>query len=124
MLLHVHISLEKGGAMIMSETKYSMVKNWIKSRVLDGTFEPHQKISSESELMKQFNVSRHTVRLALGDLVNEGLLYKEQGSGTFVSDRLSKPQPITQFNKKTLLSLSRIFLIISFLQLFVGLSVY
>lgn len=86
----------------MSETKYSMVKNWIKSRVLDGTFEPHQKISSESELMKQFNVSRHTVRLALGDLVNEGLLYKEQGSGTFVSDRLSKPQPITQFNKKNI----------------------
>lgn len=86
----------------MSETKYSMVKNWIKSRVLDGTFEPNQKISSESELMKQFNVSRHTVRLALGDLVNEGLLYKEQGSGTFVSDRLSKPQPITQFNKKNI----------------------
>ncbi|MGG3853112.1 GntR family transcriptional regulator [Caldifermentibacillus hisashii] len=86
----------------MSETKYSMVKNWIKSRVLDGTFEPNQKISSESELMKQFNVSRHTVRLALGDLVNEGLLYKEQGSGTFVSDRLSKLQPITQFNKKNI----------------------
>lgn len=86
----------------MSETKYNMVKNWIKSKVLDGTFTPNQKISSESELMKQFNVSRHTVRLALGDLVNEGLLYKEQGSGTFVSDRLSKPQPITQFNKKNI----------------------
>lgn len=86
----------------MSETKYGMVKNWIKSRVLDGTFEPHQKISSESELMKQFNVSRHTVRLALGDLVSEGLLYKEQGSGTYVSDRLSKPNFTKDANKKNI----------------------
>ncbi|MCU9615121.1 GntR family transcriptional regulator [Caldibacillus lycopersici] len=64
-----------------------MVKRWIKSKILDGTFQPYQKINSESELMKQFNVSRHTVRLALGELVSEGWLYKEQGSGTYVSER-------------------------------------
>ena len=71
----------------MSETKYKLVKSWIKSKILDGTFEPNKKIKSESELMQQFNVSRHTVRLALGELVSEGWLYKEQGSGTYVSDR-------------------------------------
>jgi len=74
----------------LSETKYSKIKSWIKSNILDGTFQPYQKISSESELMKQFNVSRHTVRLALGELVSEGWLYKEQGSGTYVSDRSSR----------------------------------
>lgn len=85
----------------MSETKYNMVKNWIKSKVFDGTFQPNQKISSESELMKQFNVSRHTVRLALADLVNEGLLYKEQGSGTYVSERsLKKNQTNSVSSKK------------------------
>ncbi|MCB7069779.1 GntR family transcriptional regulator [Caldibacillus sp. 210928-DFI.2.22] len=78
-----------------------MVKNWIKSKVFDGTFQPNQKISSESELMKQFNVSRHTVRLALADLVNEGLLYKEQGSGTYVSERsLKKNQTNSVSSKK------------------------
>lgn len=71
----------------VSETKYKLVKSWIKSKILDGTFEPNKKIKSESELMQQFNVSRHTVRLALGELVSEGWLYKEQGSGTYVSDR-------------------------------------
>ncbi|MBU5595604.1 GntR family transcriptional regulator [Amphibacillus sp. MSJ-3] len=69
------------------QTKYGIVKQAIKSKILDGTFQPHQKISSESELMKQFNVSRHTVRLAVGELVNQGWLYREQGAGTFCADR-------------------------------------
>lgn len=69
------------------QTKYSIVKQAIKSKILDGTFQPHQKISSESELMKHFNVSRHTVRLAVGELVNQGWLYREQGAGTFCADR-------------------------------------
>lgn len=69
------------------KTKYSIVKDSIKSKIFDGTYQPNQKISSESELMKQFGVSRHTVRLAIGDLVTEGWLYREQGSGTFCADR-------------------------------------
>src|SRR5699024_5919981 len=67
--------------------KYNMVRKAIKSKITDGTYSPHQKISSESELMKQFGVSRHTVRLAIGDLVTAGWLYREQGSGTFCADR-------------------------------------
>ncbi len=77
----------------MNETKYSMVKNWVMTKILDGTFVPKQKIHSESELMEIFNVSRHTVRLALGDLVSGGWLYKEQGAGTYVSDR-TEQKPI------------------------------
>lgn len=69
------------------ETKYNIVKQALKSKILDGSFQPNQKISSESELMKQFGVSRHTVRLAIGDLVNNGWLYREQGAGTFCADR-------------------------------------
>ncbi|MEH7275214.1 GntR family transcriptional regulator [Neobacillus vireti] len=68
-------------------TKYDIVKQEIQSRILDGTYQPHQKISSESELMKQFGVSRHTVRAAIGELVNKGWLYREQGAGTFCADR-------------------------------------
>jgi len=69
------------------KTKYSIVKDSIKSKILDGTYQPHQKISSESELMKEFGVSRHTVRMAIGDLVTKGWLYSKQGSGTFCADR-------------------------------------
>ncbi|MBU9713571.1 GntR family transcriptional regulator [Evansella tamaricis] len=69
------------------QTKYSKVIQVIKSRILDGTYTPKQKISSENELMKEFEVSRHTIRVAIGQLVNEGWLYREQGAGTFCADR-------------------------------------
>lgn len=41
---------------------------------------------SENELAKKFNVSRLTARKAIENLVNEGLLVRVQGIGTFVSD--------------------------------------
>src|SRR5690625_1702784 len=68
------------------KTKYSIVRDSIKTKILNGTYQPNQRISSESELMKEFNVSRHTVRQAIGDLVTKGWLYRVQGSGTFCAD--------------------------------------
>jgi DNA-binding LacI/PurR family transcriptional regulator len=40
-------------------------------------------ISSEHQLCRRFGVSRVTVRLALGDLENRGLIYRKHGKGTF-----------------------------------------
>ncbi|MBT2653076.1 GntR family transcriptional regulator [Oceanobacillus sp. ISL-73] len=84
------------------KTKYSMVKEYILSKILDGTFKPNQKISSESEYMKQFNVSRHTVRLAIGDLVSQGYLYREQGAGTFCADRKNIMNSASVVNQKNI----------------------
>ena len=67
--------------------KYEQVKQAIKSFILNGKYLPHQRINSESELTVHFGVSRHTVRKAINDLVNEGWLYTEQGSGTYCADR-------------------------------------
>ncbi|MBP3953591.1 GntR family transcriptional regulator [Bacillus suaedae] len=68
-------------------TKYNKIKQEIKSKILDGSYVPHQKISSENQLMKEFGVSRHTIRVAVGELVTDGWLYREQGAGTFCADR-------------------------------------
>lgn len=84
------------------KTKYEIVKESIKSKILDGTYQPHQKISSESELMKEFGVSRHTVRLAIGDLVAKGWLYREQGSGTFCADRTAFESELSGTNPKSI----------------------
>src|SRR5690625_2032428 len=83
-------------------TKYNMVKQAVKSRILNGTYTPHQKISSESELMKEFGVSRHTVRLAIGDLVTKGWLYREQGSGTFCANRSETEDQLNGSNSKNI----------------------
>lgn len=88
-LYNRNYSYVQDGVDLMSEhTKYSMVKNQIKSWIYEGKVKPGEKIHSENELMKIFDVSRHTVRQAIGDLVHEGLLYREQGSGTYCSQRL------------------------------------
>ncbi|WP_134686951.1 GntR family transcriptional regulator [Brevibacillus migulae] len=68
-------------------TKYNLVKETIKSWIVEGKVAPHQKIMSENELVEHFSVSRHTVRQAIGELVNEGWLYREQGRGTFCAYR-------------------------------------
>ncbi len=40
-------------------------------------------IASEHQLCRRFNVSRVTIRLALSDLENRGLIYRRHGKGTF-----------------------------------------
>ncbi|MBA4264113.1 MAG: hypothetical protein C0453_03445, partial [Comamonadaceae bacterium] len=64
---------------------YEQIKAILRSRVLDGTYKPHEQLPSESEMMSAFSVSRITVRQALNDLQNEGLVFRIHGKGTFVS---------------------------------------
>lgn len=64
---------------------YAQIKEIIKQRILDGDYDVHERLPSESEMMKVFGVSRITVRQALRDLHTEGLVFSVQGKGTFVS---------------------------------------
>ena len=68
-------------------TKYEMVRHHIKQMLIDGTIGYGMKLPSEHELMKKFQVSRQTIRQAFSELANEGLIYKQQGKGTFSSYR-------------------------------------
>lgn len=52
-----------------------------------ATTEPGGTFATEAELMHEFGVSRATVRRSLGALVDEGLLARQRGKGTFVRDR-------------------------------------
>lgn len=71
---------------MQTEPKYMMIKNSIQLKIENGDYSLGKKIPSESELRQQFDVSRHTIRQAISELVNEGYLVKQQGSGTFVSN--------------------------------------
>ncbi|RFU45068.1 GntR family transcriptional regulator [Paraburkholderia sp. DHOC27] len=64
---------------------YAQIKEALRARILDGTYAPHSQMPSEYDLCAMFDVSRITVRQALGDLQKEGLLFKLHGKGTFVS---------------------------------------
>lgn len=64
--------------------KYQILKDYLVKTIQDN-MKPGEKICSENELADRFEISRHTVRQAIGELVTEGWLYRVQGSGTFVS---------------------------------------
>ncbi len=52
-----------------------------------GRLEPGSAVPSERQLIADYGVSRITVREAVGQLVNEGVLTRVRGKGTFVAHR-------------------------------------
>ena len=70
--------------------KYLQLKDIIRGYFEDEHYQSGQKIPSENELVERFQVSRNTVRQALGELSDEGIIYKKQGLGTFFSGNLEK----------------------------------
>ncbi|GEN50486.1 GntR family transcriptional regulator [Alkalibacterium pelagium] len=71
---------------MLNEPKYLIIKKDIQMKIEKNDFTLGAKIPSEAELRAQYDVSRHTIRQAISELVNQGYLIKQQGSGTFVSD--------------------------------------
>ena len=54
--------------------------------ISSGGYQPGEKMPTEAMLSKRFGVNRHTVRRAISDLVDRGLVRVEQGRGTFVAE--------------------------------------
>ena len=66
--------------------KYKQVKQEILSWIHSSKLLPGSQLPSENDISEQYKVSRQTVRQAIGELVQEGWLYRIQGKGTFVSN--------------------------------------
>jgi GntR family transcriptional regulator len=64
---------------------YQKVEEWITHQINTGKLIPGDLILSESRLSKNLDVSIGTVKKALDNLVWQGLLFRHQGKGTFVS---------------------------------------
>jgi GntR family transcriptional regulator len=65
--------------------RYYQLKEIMREKIRLGEWKPGDLIPSERELGEQYGISRMTARQAITELVNEGLFYREQGKGTFVS---------------------------------------
>lgn len=64
---------------------YIQIRKFIREDIANQVLAPGQKLPSEDELAIRFGVSRMTVRQGITDLIEEGILYRRHGVGTFVS---------------------------------------
>jgi GntR family transcriptional regulator len=67
---------------------YHQVAGILRQRIEEGVYPPDGRLQSEDEFAAEFDVSRATVRQAIGELVMEGLVVRRQGRGTFVTSQV------------------------------------
>ncbi|MDD1751275.1 MAG: GntR family transcriptional regulator [Methanothrix sp.] len=64
---------------------YYQLYEILRQDILNGTWKPGDMLPTETELLEKYELSRTTVRQSLDMLVNDGLIYRQRGRGTFVS---------------------------------------
>jgi GntR family transcriptional regulator len=64
---------------------YIQIREALREQIKRGDLKPGQRLPSEDEVAAQFGVSRMTARQGISDLIDEGLLYRRRGIGTFVA---------------------------------------
>ncbi|MGD8749064.1 MAG: GntR family transcriptional regulator, partial [Balneolaceae bacterium] len=69
-----------------NQPRHEQISEWLREQITSGAMEAGDQLPSEKQLGNKFDVSRVTIRHALKTLDNEGLIYRRQGLGSFVSD--------------------------------------
>ena len=65
---------------------YTQLVGIIKRHISSGALAVGELLPSEAELCRALDISRNTVRQAIGELEEEGLVVRKRGKGTFVAD--------------------------------------
>ncbi|HZS76738.1 MAG TPA: GntR family transcriptional regulator [Ktedonobacteraceae bacterium] len=66
---------------------YHQLKEVLRNEIERGVYKPGDRLPSEPELMREYGVSRITVRQALDELEAEELILRRHGKGTYVAER-------------------------------------
>lgn len=64
---------------------YRQIQEDIRANIASGVLREGNRVASESEMQNYYHVSSITVKNALNGLVDDGLIYRVKGKGTFVS---------------------------------------
>src|SRR3954471_15596166 len=72
---------------------YYQLQQQLREAIETGRLPANSALPTEPELAIQVGVSRFTVRQAMDQLVRDGLIRRERGRGTFISDHPTAPAP-------------------------------
>ncbi len=73
----------------------------LRGEIVNGSFNAGDKLPTEKEFSERFDVNRHTVRRALAELSQAGIIYVRRGSGAYVAEGVLdyKIGPRTRFSQ-------------------------
>src|SRR5436309_7617044 len=79
---------------------YHQVANSLREPIVSGMWGPGRRLPSEMDLVARYGASRITIRQALAELTQEGLILRERGRGSFVRDPTitAGPHELTSFS--------------------------
>lgn len=72
------------------ESSYRLLARSLRQQILEDRFAEGQPLPTELALAEKHGLGRQTVRRAYLELVNEGLVYRVPGRGTFVTSKQSR----------------------------------
>lgn len=88
--------------------KYQIIENDITDKINTGIYSTNDPLPTEAELAKIYECSRVTVRQALSNLSYKGLIYKNQGSGSFVDKtKMIQRTPLLKSFTEDMLSMGK-----------------
>lgn len=85
----------------MAIPAYQRIYADIAARIASGEFAPASRLLGEPQLADQYGVARMTVRQAISRLVEESLVVRVQGVGTFVAEDISARRSLNRLTSFT-----------------------
>ncbi|MGV9308522.1 GntR family transcriptional regulator [Nonomuraea sp. NPDC003727] len=73
--------------MAVTPPLYAQVADQLRRQITEGELEPGDQLPTEKEIRATYGVSQPVARMAIELLRSEGLVYSQQGKGTFVQKR-------------------------------------
>ncbi|WP_188997112.1 GntR family transcriptional regulator [Paenibacillus nasutitermitis] len=83
---------------------YLQIKEMISTMIERGELKPGDRVPTEAEMIEQYQVSRVTVKNAYKLLVDEGIIFRIAGKGSFVSPKEQQIEGIADIKKIGFLS--------------------
>jgi len=80
-----HVSIKRKGVRL-----HQHITSHVRTLIQEGRLQPGDALPSERELSRQFEVSHLSVRKGLATLVDEGMIERHIGRGTFVAEQSGK----------------------------------
>ncbi|GLB47365.1 GntR family transcriptional regulator [Philodulcilactobacillus myokoensis] len=85
----------------MTDLVYRTVMHDLKNKINGGQF-PDKKLPDERSLSDHYHVSRSSIKRALSVLVDQGIIFKKRGSGTFINPLYMKNKTIFHYDGSNL----------------------